>query len=122
MQHVKPDGLPSVLDAIRQASPLPDRAEPFKQGVAIALSCAGWSVQTERFVSLPRSRRTGRIDIVASKGPCMVAIECDHRTPRRKSLNKLHAFYATSKLVVLRAPTPLHTVDGITIVGAEVYQ
>jgi len=68
------------------------------------LERAGFETKRELLVFDRGDGSVGRIDIVAKRGEELLAIECDRATPREKSLNKLTAYDATRRLVVLREP------------------
>ena len=73
----------------------------FHKAVAAQLRALDYKVQTE--VAAPYGTRRGRIDILATKGQTAIALELDHKTPRKKSIKKLTLFQgANVKAIVLR--------------------
>lgn len=90
-----------VLDAVRSAEG--DNAERFMASVARALVGAGYSVRGREVIVDDRGDgRRGRIDLIVERGELVIAIECDRKTARRKSVIKLGRYPATGRLVVCR--------------------
>lgn len=84
----------------------PDASGPFVRAVAGRLEAHGWSVRREVAVTDRGDGHAGRVDIVAHlPGPNggTVAIECDSRSPRRKSIRKLQQVRASLRIVLLRS-------------------
>jgi hypothetical protein len=79
-------------------------AAAFQDSIELHFKQAGY--ETKREVPVPDRGDgcAGRIDLLARRGPEIVAIECDSGRPRRKSEEKLLAFPATQRLIVLREP------------------
>lgn len=100
--YCAPDSLiESPLDS--KTTPKPPAAA-FQDSIELQFKHAGY--ETEREVPVPDrgDGRAGRIDLLARRGSEIVAIECDSGRPRRKSEEKLLAFPATQRLIVLREP------------------
>jgi hypothetical protein len=100
--YYAPDSpIESPLDS--KTTPKPPAAA-FQDSIELYFKQAGY--ETEREVPVPNRGDgcTGRIDLLARRGPEIVAIECDCGRPRRKSEEKLLAFPATQRLIVLREP------------------
>lgn len=79
-----------------------ETARDMVDGVIVALSDAGWRVLVEQRVMSRGDGRSGRVDVIATRGAEVVAIECDRLTPRAKSIHKLRHVSATGRLVLLR--------------------
>lgn len=77
-------------------------ASDFCLSLAQSLSELGYEVIREVKVGERGDGRTGRVDIVASRDGLRVAIECDRKTPRMKSIVKLGRVAADVRLVVCR--------------------
>lgn len=102
MQDQGGDGVLRVaLRELRRLPALPDRASQFHDAVDRCLSAAGLTVEREVFVGLP-GRERSRVDLLARRGDDYLAIECDRRSPRAKSLAKLHRCFAAGRLLLLR--------------------
>jgi hypothetical protein len=100
--HVE-DVATAVIDQLRIHGPYTDRAAPFHNQVMEVLDRCGWSCESEyQLEPEPLSGRRGKIDIVATKDKIVLAIECDRRTPRRKSIAKLTRMNADVSMVLLR--------------------
>ena len=105
-------------------APLPNSAAGFMARVATVLRLSGWNVRTE--VVVP-SRGTadgyrGRIDIVAERAGQVLAIECDTKSPRIKSVHKLAHYAADARIVILRTPQRLERIgtSPVLVFGVEV--
>jgi hypothetical protein len=92
------------LDVLEMLLSLPSLTQhgEFQRLVASGLTRLGFRVQTELPVPNRGDGRTGRIDLLARRGPCIVALELDRKSPRRKSLYKLRHLGYGSRAVVLR--------------------
>ncbi len=100
--YCAPDSLiESPLDS--KTTPKPPAAA-FQDCIELYFKHAGY--ETEREIPVPDRGDgcAGRIDLLARRGSEIVAIECDSGRPRRKSEEKLLAFPATQRLIVLREP------------------
>ena len=83
----------------------PRDAYVFQEHYLLLLRRLGFYVQAEvpcPVLNKDGTRRDGRIDLVASKGDCVVAYELDAKRPRLNSINKLMAFACTEAWVVCR--------------------
>lgn len=112
-----------ALDSSLRKLAMPDRAAPFAELVGMALNALGATVIREVIVPRRGDGQRGRVDLVASwpESGLQIAVECDNKSPRKKSLTKLKQVVADVRLVVLRAPKPLHQLpDGIWVLGLEV--
>lgn len=109
----------AIADAVRDIAPLPDEAKGFRQAIESRLEAAGWSLRREVPVALHGDARAYRVDLVASYGPCVGAVEFDRRTPRAKSLAKLRATQCDERVVVLRGGASQH-ISGVSVVSVEV--
>ena len=100
--YCAPDSLiESPLDS--KTTPKPPAAA-FQDSIELHFKQAGY--ETEREVPVPDRGDgcAGRIDLLARRGSEIIAIECDCGRPREKSEEKLLAFPATKRLIVLREP------------------
>lgn len=111
-----------VVAMIDDRAPLPDRADLFAKRVAELLERDGWTVETEVVVpSRGIDSQRGRVDMVAEFLGFRIAIECDNKSPRTKSLHKLLQLDVNARLVILRRMCPLHALpSGIVVFGVEV--
>lgn len=109
-----------VVEAVRKHHPYTDRTRDFHDRVQDALAREGWATSREVSVTYSPNRNDGRIDIVAAHACGIVAIECDNRSPRRKSFRKLLAYPATARLIVLRRSKAVEMVDCVAVFGVEV--
>lgn len=108
-----------VVDALDRG-PLPDKAGPFHRAVAGRLEAAGFAVCREVVTPKPGQRRAGRVDLRASCGAYSIGIECDRRTPRKKSIEKLLAMQCDDRLILLRGKSPQRMQDGVHVLGMDV--
>lgn len=112
-----------IVSVVRAGGPYRDNARDMHYAVETALHRCGWSTDREVRVDYRRDGRIGHVDIVAYRNGVSVAIEMDHRTPRKKSLAKLASLKGE---VALRAVTlrsecpPFVTDDGVVVFGAGI--
>lgn len=97
--------LPSDL-CVALAAASGDSAADFSAAVQARLQRDGWAVQCEVQVPDRGDGRVGRIDLVATRGPDVVAIELDRKTPRQKSIFKLESFPCTGAVIAVRELSP----------------
>ncbi len=109
-----------VEQTIRRFGGYTDRTADFHERVQEALQLAGWNTQREVPVTYSPNRNDGRIDLVARRGARTVAIECDNRSPRRRSFVKLAAYECDARLIVLRRPAASALVGKVAVIGVEV--
>ena len=112
-----------ALDSMLRKLSMPDRAAPFAGLVANALGALGATVLREVIVPRRGDGQRGRVDLVASwpESGLQMAVECDNKSPRAKSITKLKQMPADVRLIVLRTPKPMHQLpDGIWVCGVEV--
>lgn len=96
---------------------IPDHAFTAHQSVMAALAEAGFNVVKE--VQVETDGDLGRVDVVATKGGGMVAIEIDSRSVRQKSIRKLRRMSAF-RIAALRRPVVGETIEGIhAVVGID---
>lgn len=89
-----------VLHAVRGAAG--HTAAVFMHQLGWLLAESGYLVRREVLVENRGDGHRGRVDLVAERDGCRVAIECDRKTARRKSIMKLGQVPATGRLVVCR--------------------
>jgi len=91
-----------------------DAALAHHQTVAFLISL-GYHVQLE--VEIRVEGRNGRIDLVATKGDEVLAVELDRRSPRKKSLVKLEHYPATRRMVLLRGGDQHYMVGRVEVLS-----
>lgn len=98
---------------------LPDHAKRFQDSLVDILQDQGFDCLTEVPVDDRGDGRSGRLDILGVRDNVWLAIECDRREPREKSVRKLLSVEATVRAVVLRRHAPRsQRPDGIYVIGA----
>lgn len=99
-----------------------DTATDAQAKVVEALESDGYDVWKEVTVGTPGTWSHGRIDLFASRNGEAVAIEIDHRRPRKRSIVKLRTVRDASRMVLVRrlqknkaldTPGGIHAVIGL---------
>lgn len=93
---------PDVANALRDA--IGDNAKTFHESTAGNLASIGFTVTNEFRVPNRGDGHAGFVDIVATRGDINLAIECDWKSPRKKSLFKLNQIANVVRIVSLREP------------------
>ena len=92
------DILESIISKVNNTQ----KANQYRNDVAIFLQKDGYSVIKEVKVPNRGDGRKGKIDIVAEINNEKTAIEIDWISPRKKSLFKLENFECKNRIVILR--------------------
>lgn len=102
LRHLE-GSLPGDVAAELERIPAASSAKDFSASVTEQLRRLGFEIQTEYLVKNRGDGRRGRVDLVASRGPDVIAIELDRKTPRQKSVFKVRQVRnATAHLVLCR--------------------
>lgn len=78
-----------------------EKAQEWQDYVKEEIEKIGYQVEKEVWCKLPNNKN-GKIDLVARKEKLEVAIECDYRTPREKSILKIKTY--PCGMILLRNP------------------
>lgn len=97
--------LAADVEAALRAVPATDDAATYHARAGEALQSLGFTVKSEFAVPHGSPNRSGRIDLLATRGQETVAIELDYRDPRDKSVVKLNQIHGV-RVVMLRDHRP----------------
>jgi hypothetical protein len=108
-----------VAEFVNSLNPSGKSAKAWQIWVQLKLISLGYKCELEVPVYYQNGRK-GRVDIVATKGNEVVAIECDNRTPRSNSIAKIKENFACG-MVLLRDPKIIDQGEEELFPGAQIW-